>query len=444
MVFKKKTKKIKLKLEYIHKLIYIINFIYFYKIRILNKKLRGSSVKKSSNLYSLFQIIYKCNLYSLKLLSTQKYYLYFKYYFYNINTTIKKYISFKALTHKYFGRIFSNSNSKLLFFIILDNNKIIKIKYSYFHLNKYCVLIRLIKKQINFLFKENLLIYFKLVLVTNLNKKIILDSEYSHKYFFLFYLLKKYLLNFILSGKFIKGDLRLFYYYYIILIIVSIFRFKKRYLNKNLFIFFKYLSIINKQKELIYLDKNSIDFNGYYYFININIPFLKKRNIYRLFHNLNNLNDSNLLFDFNNYLHMPVRSFIYYKLVNLLFYKGKKKTGFKILKIICFNLKYKLHIDPLFIIYYAIIKASPAIRLKKKKIAGRNHYIPLFLPLQNQIIFGIKLFILSARQRQEYNIIDRLTNELIAIFCNKDSITLKKKNELYLIAMTNKYYTKFL
>jgi ribosomal protein S7 len=160
------------------------------------------------------------------------------------------------------------------------------------------------------------------------------------------------------------------------------------------------------------------------------------------------VNNKKFLFTYKNFKKVYFSSlhlFILSKVVNNLMKSGKKDVIFKIINILFFKLRISYRIDPSKLLTLAILRIKPVIRLKKRKIAGRNHYLPLFLSLQRQILLGSKLFVKSSKFRVEQSIILKLFFEIkaILIFSN-ESLALKKKDDLYKLAIENKYFIKFL
>ena len=141
----------------------------------------------------------------------------------------------------------------------------------------------------------------------------------------------------------------------------------------------------------------------------------------------------------------PVDLFILYKIMNNLMLYGNKETTYIILNKVTFMLRSHYKQDPYHLICVAVKKISPTIYLKKLKIAGRNYQIPLFVTLERQLLFGAKLLVQSAKLRKEHTIVLKLFCEIKDILDkNINSISLKKKNDLYKLAIENKFFIKFL
>ena len=137
------------------------------------------------------------------------------------------------------------------------------------------------------------------------------------------------------------------------------------------------------------------------------------------------------------------------KFVNCFMEKGKKELAIgminKVLRIISEDLK----VDPFYILLLCLKKISPRIKLKRKRIAGKNQIIPVFLPVYIQYSYGIRLLVWAARQRKgtglDVTIMSALYSEILDIvFKRSTSVALKRIKEDRIRALENKYFVKYL
>lgn len=149
----------------------------------------------------------------------------------------------------------------------------------------------------------------------------------------------------------------------------------------------------------------------------------------------------------NNFYYLNNFIFFYImKFINILMKCGKKDKAISIFKKVLFNLSFFFPArNPLRVIFYVFLNLKFVLALKKKKVAGRVHHVPFFLNNIKQVLVGLKLFLYCTRLSVGKGICGKLTNEFVLIF-NKDleSAFIKKKRELYNLALDNKYYVKFL
>lgn len=188
--------------------------------------------------------------------------------------------------------------------------------------------------------------------------------------------------------------------------------------------------------------------------------FLKKKKIRSKFLKLK----INNFYGFSNILEY----FLFHKVLNYIMYCGKKDKAFnhwlqlqfliflkkiKIKQLINVQLigtKKNFTLNPISLFVFMIKRANIIVNLKKKKVAGRTHYIPLFLNSKQQVLFTLKNYIIASRLRVlEVGITSKLYLELLSLISfdsnkNIESQLLKRKKWLYSQASENKFYIKFL
>src|SRR3990167_8921490 len=142
--------------------------------------------------------------------------------------------------------------------------------------------------------------------------------------------------------------------------------------------------------------------------------------------------------------------YICFKLINNIMKKGKKDKAIsflnKIIILMCLNLNnaLKKKSNPFDLLNNVIFNISLPFRLKKKRIAGRNLLIPLFLFTKKQLSYSIRFLVNSARERSYKTFELSLFNEILDILDNSsNSVALKKKKEMLRLAIENKYYIKY-
>lgn len=160
--------------------------------------------------------------------------------------------------------------------------------------------------------------------------------------------------------------------------------------------------------------------------------------------------------------------FLFHKVLNYIMFCGKKDKAFnhwlqlqfliflkklKIKQLINVQLiskKKNFTLHPISLFIFMIKRANIIVNLKKKKVAGRTHYVPLFLNGKQQILFTLKNYIIASRLRVlEVGITVKLYVELLSLISiesnkNIESQLLKRKKWLYSQASENKFYIKFL
>lgn len=131
-------------------------------------------------------------------------------------------------------------------------------------------------------------------------------------------------------------------------------------------------------------------------------------------------------------------------LSNSLIKRGKKfkveKVCFKFLK----RLKEETGKDPVNVLGLAVYRAKPVVTLKGKKVAGVTLKIPNLIREGQDVSVASKWIIeASVSKVGDQKIDQKLMQELIDILSNKGA-TIKKKNELHRMALSNRPFLKYM
>ena len=155
--------------------------------------------------------------------------------------------------------------------------------------------------------------------------------------------------------------------------------------------------------------------------------------------------------DFRANIRFLIIYYICFKLINNIMKKGKKDKAVKILNNIMILISINMNngnckkSDPFTLLIKLIYSISLPFRLKKKRIAGRNLLIPLFLLVKKQLNYSVRFLVKSARERNNKTFELSLLNEILDIIDNNSSsVALKKKKDILRLAIENKYYIKYL
>lgn len=163
------------------------------------------------------------------------------------------------------------------------------------------------------------------------------------------------------------------------------------------------------------------------------------------------INIKNSSKDVKSTMRVLLTYYICFKLINNIMKKGKKDKAIFILNNIIalmsinLNNTLKKSENPFTLLNNVIFSISLPFRLKKKRIAGRNLLIPLFLFTKKQINYSVRFLINSTRERSSKTFELSLFNEIFDILeNNSNSVALKRKKEMLRLAIENKYYIKYL
>jgi ribosomal protein S7 len=141
-----------------------------------------------------------------------------------------------------------------------------------------------------------------------------------------------------------------------------------------------------------------------------------------------------------------LKSFIVQKLINILSIGGKK---IKSEKIIIFYLKFLkkkfVQSSPLSSFFFLLDLIKPSIDLVFKRVGKKIHQVPIPIRSHRQYLKGIrsiKKYLISSRHKQ--NFVNILSAEHLNVITDKsNSLLLKKKQNLFQIAIENRMFTHY-
>src|SRR5690554_1783168 len=107
------------------------------------------------------------------------------------------------------------------------------------------------------------------------------------------------------------------------------------------------------------------------------------------------------------------------------------------------NKRYKRQ-SPMRFIFRAVVLASPRIMLKSKRVGGVIYRLPIFIEGSRRArSFGMRWIVASAQRRPEKLMAERLASEIIDIHRGK-GLTMKRKAEMYKVAVGNKAFVHYM
>ncbi len=130
------------------------------------------------------------------------------------------------------------------------------------------------------------------------------------------------------------------------------------------------------------------------------------------------------------------------KFINGLMLDGKKSLAEKIFYTALKKVEEKTKQPALDIFLQAIEKVKPVVEVKSRRIGGATYQVPFEVRKTRSQSLAIKWLVKFARERKEYEMIDRLTNEIIDA-SRSEGNTFKKKEEVHKIAESNKAFAHY-
>ena len=90
----------------------------------------------------------------------------------------------------------------------------------------------------------------------------------------------------------------------------------------------------------------------------------------------------------------------------------------------------------------ALNNIMPVLELKVRRIGGANYQVPVEVSPERRTTLGLRWLVNYARLRNEYEMVDRLANEIIDA-SNNTGASVKKKEDTHKMAEANKAFAHF-
>ncbi|PIM95243.1 30S ribosomal protein S7 [Candidatus Hodgkinia cicadicola] len=142
----------------------------------------------------------------------------------------------------------------------------------------------------------------------------------------------------------------------------------------------------------------------------------------------------------NNILYYSNKCSILSKLINCIMRDGKKHMAMLILKKSLDYINYRLHINPLKVLYEAIDNVIPYIEIRNMRVGGVSYQILIDIPSDRRLELALKLMVDTAKQRREVTSWLRLAWEIIDTVLRKSS-SFKRRETMYNMANNNQMFT---
>lgn len=132
------------------------------------------------------------------------------------------------------------------------------------------------------------------------------------------------------------------------------------------------------------------------------------------------------------------------KIINCVMTSGKKAIAARIVYDALAILEEKYTIKGNALLNEIIVKISPDMFLRKKKIASKNYNIPVSVSEEMRHKIGCKWFVAAIQSdaRKEKNIVDRFVNEAIAIKGGQ-GVSMKRKEQYHKVAKDNEVFMHY-
>jgi len=130
------------------------------------------------------------------------------------------------------------------------------------------------------------------------------------------------------------------------------------------------------------------------------------------------------------------------KLINNIMLDGKKGVAQTILYDAFKKVEEKTNRPAMEVFYQALNNIMPVLELKVRRIGGANYQVPVEVSAERRTTLGLRWLVNYARLRNEYEMVDRLANEIIDA-SNGTGASVKKKDDTHKMAEANKAFAHF-
>jgi len=136
-------------------------------------------------------------------------------------------------------------------------------------------------------------------------------------------------------------------------------------------------------------------------------------------------------------------SVIVEKFVNYVMKEGKKNAARKIVYGVFDDIKKKTKTEnPLEVFETAIKNVSPLVEVRSKRVGGANYQVPREVRPERKMALAFRWILEGARSKKGADMVNRLSEELIAASKN-EGFAAKKKENVHKMAEANKAFAHF-
>src|SRR5690554_3628294 len=121
---------------------------------------------------------------------------------------------------------------------------------------------------------------------------------------------------------------------------------------------------------------------------------------------------------------------------------GKKNVAESILYKAFDLIAEKTDSDPIEVFRSALENVRPAVEVRSRRVGGSTYQVPVEVRSERQRALSMRWLVKSARARNEYTMVERLTNELMDA-SNRRGNAVRKKEDMHRMADANKAFAHY-
>lgn len=130
------------------------------------------------------------------------------------------------------------------------------------------------------------------------------------------------------------------------------------------------------------------------------------------------------------------------RFVSVIMRDGKKNVAESILYKALDLIAEKTDGDPIEVFRNALENVRPAVEVRSRRVGGSTYQVPVEVRSERQLALSMRWLVKSARARNEYTMVERLTNELMDA-SNRRGNAVRKKEDMHRMADANKAFAHY-
>jgi small subunit ribosomal protein S7 len=130
------------------------------------------------------------------------------------------------------------------------------------------------------------------------------------------------------------------------------------------------------------------------------------------------------------------------KFMNCLMYEGKKSVTESIVYGAFEQIQKKSGNDPVKVFHDALGNVKPQLEVRSRRVGGATYQVPVEVRPDRAQALAIRWLIMTARDRSESTMVDRLSGELLDASNNRGA-SVKKREDTHRMAEANKAFSHY-
>ena len=130
------------------------------------------------------------------------------------------------------------------------------------------------------------------------------------------------------------------------------------------------------------------------------------------------------------------------RFVNVLMRDGKKNVAERLLYDALDAIHEKTDAEPVEIFKEAVENVRPSVEVRSRRVGGSTYQVPMEVRPERQEALAMRWIVEAARSRNEYTMIERLTNELLDA-SNDRGNAVRRKEDMHRMADANKAFAHY-